>query len=188
VSATDSVEVSVLGEPGAASVVVGDALAQPASLTSVAGRPNAVSVEYAGRARIIDVVVLAQPGGDTTLHLGESGVTIDLVQRSRARQLADELERNARPVGQASPDVRSPMPGTVIAVHVASGDRVESGQLLLTVEAMKMEHKLAAPTAGVVRISLAAGGLVALDQVVATIEPEPEPEPDPAKPVKGDTE
>jgi len=37
-----------------------------------------------------------------------------------------------------------PLPGTVIAVHVAAGDRVIDGQLLMVVEAMKMEHKITA--------------------------------------------
>ncbi|MFC5928939.1 ATP-grasp domain-containing protein [Cryobacterium melibiosiphilum] len=192
-SATDTTLVSILGEPGGASVGacvvrIGDGPAVEASLTPVAGCPNAVSVEYRGITRVVDVVVVPQPGGDVILHLGEAGVTITLVQRSRARQLADELDRRTRPAGQVSPDVRSPMPGTVVAVHVATGDRVEAGQLLLTVEAMKMEHKLTATTAGIVRITLQAGGLVTLDQVVASIEPEPEPEPDPARTVKGDPE
>ena len=37
-----------------------------------------------------------------------------------------------------------PLPGTVIAVHVADGDHVRDGQLLMVVEAMKMEHKIVA--------------------------------------------
>jgi len=65
--------------------------------------------------------------------------------------------------------VRSPMPGTVIAVHAASGDLVEIGQTILTVEAMKMEHKLVAATAGVVSVTFKPGDLVKLDQIVATI-------------------
>ena len=44
----------------------------------------------------------------------------------------------------------SPLPGTVIAVHVESGDAVAEGQLLVVVEAMKMEHKIVAPTAATV--------------------------------------
>ncbi len=36
----------------------------------------------------------------------------------------------------------APLPGTVIAVHVAEGDEVEEGQLLVVVEAMKMEHQI----------------------------------------------
>jgi len=63
------------------------------------------------------------------------------------------------------------MPGTVVAVHAVTGDTVMVGQPILTVEAMKMEHRLTAPTAGVVTVRFRAGDLVALDQVVATITP-----------------
>jgi 3-methylcrotonyl-CoA carboxylase alpha subunit len=42
------------------------------------------------------------------------------------------------------------MPGRVIAVEVRQGDRVAKGQKLLTLEAMKMEHSLAAPFDGIV--------------------------------------
>ena len=43
-----------------------------------------------------------------------------------------------------------PLPGTVIAVHVVDGDQVEEGQLLMVVEAMKMEHKIVAAVAATV--------------------------------------
>ncbi len=46
--------------------------------------------------------------------------------------------------------ILSPMPGRVIAVDVAEGDRVAKGQMLLTLEAMKMEHGLIAPFDGTV--------------------------------------
>ena len=44
----------------------------------------------------------------------------------------------------------TPLPGTVVAVHVAAGERVVRGAPLITVEAMKMEHTLTAPYDGVV--------------------------------------
>ena len=44
----------------------------------------------------------------------------------------------------------APMPGTVLAVHVGPGDTVAQGQLLMIVEAMKMEHRITAPHAGTV--------------------------------------
>ena len=44
----------------------------------------------------------------------------------------------------------APMPGSVIRVAVAQGDRVEEGQVLLWLEAMKMQHEVRAPMAGVV--------------------------------------
>ncbi len=45
----------------------------------------------------------------------------------------------------------APMPGNVTAVHVAQGDTVEDGQLLLILEAMKMEHRITAPMSGSVK-------------------------------------
>jgi 3-methylcrotonyl-CoA carboxylase alpha subunit len=53
------------------------------------------------------------------------------------------------------------MPGRVLDVLVAAGARVVRGQALMVLEAMKMEHTIAAPTDGVVaRVSYAAGDLV----------------------------
>src|ERR1700685_4005841 len=46
--------------------------------------------------------------------------------------------------------VRAPMPGVILAVRVAERERVTPGQALVVMEAMKMEHTLAAATAGVV--------------------------------------
>jgi len=45
----------------------------------------------------------------------------------------------------------APMPGTVLAVHATAGDAVAAGQLLMIVEAMKMEHRITAPRAGTLR-------------------------------------
>lgn len=44
----------------------------------------------------------------------------------------------------------APMPGKVLATYVSVGDAVEAGQLLLILEAMKMEHRITAPTDGIV--------------------------------------
>src|SRR3546814_645955 len=52
----------------------------------------------------------------------------------------------------------APMPGRVIAVHVAVGDRVRGGQALVTIEAMKMEHKIVALTNGEVAAVRARAG------------------------------
>ena len=54
--------------------------------------------------------------------------------------------------------IRAPMPGQVIAVHVKVGDRVKQNQPLLVLEAMKMEHTLAAPLSGVVKAVTCAVG------------------------------
>ncbi|MFE5340061.1 acetyl/propionyl/methylcrotonyl-CoA carboxylase subunit alpha [Isoptericola sp. NPDC056578] len=71
--------------------------------------------------------------------------------------------------------VRVAMPGTVSAVPVADGDVVAAGQPVVVVEAMKMEHPLLAPVAGVVRLDVRAGDQVRLDQVVAIVDPSVDP-------------
>ncbi|OGT66653.1 MAG: hypothetical protein A3J38_08630 [Gammaproteobacteria bacterium RIFCSPHIGHO2_12_FULL_45_9] len=46
--------------------------------------------------------------------------------------------------------MQAPMPGTITRVRVAVGDHVEAGTLLITLEAMKMEHRLLAQQPGIV--------------------------------------
>lgn len=46
--------------------------------------------------------------------------------------------------------VTSPMPGTILAVNVAAGDTVKRGQVLMILEAMKMENEISAPQDGTV--------------------------------------
>lgn len=54
--------------------------------------------------------------------------------------------------------ITAPMPGTILNVSVAVGDKVEQGQVLLVLEAMKMENEIMAPAAGVVEQVNAAQG------------------------------
>ncbi|WP_020123249.1 biotin carboxylase N-terminal domain-containing protein [Streptomyces canus] len=69
----------------------------------------------------------------------------------------------------------APMPGTVTVVKVAVGDEVTTGQSLLVVEAMKMEHVISAPHAGTVaELDVTPGTTVAMDQVLAVIAPHEE--------------
>jgi acetyl-CoA/propionyl-CoA carboxylase biotin carboxyl carrier protein len=66
----------------------------------------------------------------------------------------------------------APMPGTVTVVKASVGEEVAAGQSLLVVEAMKMEHVIAAPHAGMVtELDVAAGTTVAMDQVLAVVAP-----------------
>jgi acetyl/propionyl-CoA carboxylase alpha subunit len=66
----------------------------------------------------------------------------------------------------------TPLPGTVVAVHVASGQAVARGAPLMTIEAMKMEHTLTAPYAGSVgRLPFAIGDRVAAGAVLVELAP-----------------
>jgi 3-methylcrotonyl-CoA carboxylase alpha subunit len=69
-------------------------------------------------------------------------------------------------------EIEAPMPGKVTAVEVAAGDKVTKGQRLLTLEAMKMEHALAAPFDGVVaELNAKPGAQVSEGQLLVKVEP-----------------
>jgi propionyl-CoA carboxylase alpha chain len=64
-----------------------------------------------------------------------------------------------------------PMPGLITQIHVAAGEKVEAGQPLAVVEAMKMENILRAEKSGVVKsLSAAAGDSLAVDAVILEME------------------
>jgi acetyl-CoA/propionyl-CoA carboxylase biotin carboxyl carrier protein len=84
--------------------------------------------------------------------------------------------RGAR-AGSSDGTVRSPMPGTVLAVYVTAGDTVSTGQPVLVVEAMKMEHTVTAPLDGVIsELTAKAGQQVRMDETLAVITAGPHDE------------
>ena len=67
--------------------------------------------------------------------------------------------------------------GAPVRGDLAVGDEVVAGQSLLVVEAMKMEHAVCAPHAGIVtELDVTPGTTVAMDQVLAVIAPHEEAE------------
>ncbi|MEQ1689200.1 MAG: biotin carboxylase N-terminal domain-containing protein, partial [Sphingopyxis sp.] len=65
----------------------------------------------------------------------------------------------------------APMPGLLVALHVGAGDKVEAGQPLAVVEAMKMENILRAAKSGVVKaVNAAQGASLAVDAVILEME------------------
>jgi acetyl-CoA/propionyl-CoA carboxylase biotin carboxyl carrier protein len=80
-------------------------------------------------------------------------------------------EAPVRPDDEHSGDAEltSPMPGSVVAVGVQDGQRVDAGAVVVTVEAMKMEHALSAPVNGAVELLVAVGDQVKVGQPLARI-------------------
>ena len=96
------------------------------------------------------------------LTLGRAAVTGTVVRRGERFDvfalgamsplvLKDPLRHAADGQAEQAGGLTAPMPGKVIAVHVAVGDKVKRGQALLVMEAMKMEHTIAAPGEGTVK-------------------------------------
>jgi acetyl-CoA/propionyl-CoA carboxylase biotin carboxyl carrier protein len=89
----------------------------------------------------------------------------------RAAMVEELREPPVRPDEEHSGDAEltSPMPGSVVAVGVQNGQHVDAGAVVVTVEAMKMEHALSAPVDGVVELLVAAGDQVKVGQPLARI-------------------
>lgn len=111
---------------------------------------------------VVHPVTLARVG--STFHVAVGGVAW-LLERVVPRGVAESALG-----GAGDGVVRSPMPGTVIAVLAAPGDRVAAGEVVAIVEAMKMEHSLRAPADGTVaEVHVGAGASVGLDQALLSI-------------------
>jgi acetyl-CoA/propionyl-CoA carboxylase biotin carboxyl carrier protein len=126
------------------------------------------------RAALRDTELVVSYGGRTLRYLfARAGGTMWLGRDGHAWALTGEEAVAGRRgyAGAADGAVRSPMPGTVIAVHVAAGQPVRAGQPLVVVEAMKMEHTVTAPADGVVsELTAKAGQQVGLDEPLAHIQ------------------
>ncbi|MGN7947865.1 acetyl/propionyl/methylcrotonyl-CoA carboxylase subunit alpha [Microbacterium sp. 22215] len=110
--------------------------------------------------------------GDGAVWASEDGRTarlrpVDRRQRMQRRLLARDERAEA-----TGPEARAPMPGSIVAVHVADGDSVTAGTPIVSIEAMKMEHPVLAPHDGVVSLLVAVGDQVRRDQPVARVTTE----------------
>jgi len=118
-------------------------------------------VTYAGR-----TLRFAYAADGPTRWLARDGQTWALTEAAPAPT------RPGRARG-ADATVRSPMPGTVIAVHVTAGQRVTAGQPIIVVEAMKMEHTVTSPLDGTVtELTAKPGQQVRMDAPLAVIDPQ----------------
>ena len=82
------------------------------------------------------------------------------------------LPATARPAKQPLPDgaIRAPMPGDIFEVRVKPGDRVQSGDVVCVLEAMKMKNLIHSAQAGVVeRVEVDAGQTVDYGDVLVTL-------------------
>ena len=85
---------------------------------------------------------------------------VEIEEMTGAPAAAPVAAAPAAPAG-AGERVPAPMPGTILAVNVAAGDTVKKGQVLMILEAMKMENEIMCPCDGkIVSVSVTKGATV----------------------------
>jgi acetyl/propionyl-CoA carboxylase alpha subunit len=113
-------------------------------------------------------------GGRELARIVEADAGLEIFRTGRHTRLTPASTDDAlQPTSEADAGTLvTPLPGTVVAVHVTAGQSVERGAPLITVEAMKMEHTVAAPYAGTVeRMPFGLGDRVAAGSVLAELKP-----------------
>ena len=168
----------------------------PAALQEVTylagGMPIAVGYRFDRAGRTLDVAeidgeavdVEVGPVAPDRVTLSIDGITRHvLVERHGATTYVDgpdgsavleEVDRFPLTTDQlAEGSALAPMPGGVVRVHVVVGDTVETGQPLVVLEAMKMEHAVHATTAGTVtEVLVAEGDQVETGRTLVVVEPD----------------
>ncbi len=134
---------------GALHLAVGDA----AGVLTFSSAADAINVQFSGQR----ITVKTYKNNDVTYIFSAQGATqitaIDLLAHAGVAQIEGGR-------------LTAPMPGKVVSFAVKAGDKVSKGQALAVMEAMKMEHTIAAPVDGVVEELLYAPG----DQVAEGAE------------------
>jgi acetyl-CoA/propionyl-CoA carboxylase biotin carboxyl carrier protein len=146
--------VHVVGTPKAATARIEDGESRALTAT-LSGRDLVVTLDGLR----VEYVVAAADG---VLWLAGSGGTV---------AVEDVREAPVRPDDEHSGDAElvSPMPGSIVAIGTDDGATVAAGAVVVTVEAMKMEHALSAPVDGVVELLVAVGDQVKVGQTLARI-------------------
>ena len=105
-------------------------------------------------------------------------IALELVDENDIKTSAAPAEKKEEAPVQAAPvqasagaeNILSPMPGTILDVKVSAGAAVKKGDILVILEAMKMENDIVAPCDGTVKqVLVAKGASVNTDDVLAVI-------------------
>ncbi|HEX7166874.1 MAG TPA: biotin carboxylase N-terminal domain-containing protein, partial [Acidimicrobiales bacterium] len=137
-------------------------------------------LDVSGESPARHVRILAVGDGRVDVDVGDRRIAVDVASHGRRWWVhgpgidveLEELPRFPEPtVEVVEGGLVAPMPGKVLAVHVAAGDPVEAGQLLAVIEAMKMEHRVVAPHAGTVsEVRVATGDQVAPGDLLVVVD------------------
>ncbi|WP_183092688.1 acetyl/propionyl/methylcrotonyl-CoA carboxylase subunit alpha [Nocardioides stalactiti] len=138
-------------------------------VTVIGAGPDEVVLEVAGVRRTFNVHVTGDAGQESV----DVESPLGHVSLRRKPRFVDPSTQ----VAEGS--LLAPMPGSVVAVHAQVGDVVAEGQALLVMEAMKMQHTIAAPYSGTVtELAASTGQQVEAGTVLAVVTPDSDNEED----------
>jgi len=146
--------VHLAGTPGAATARIED------------GETRSLSASLVGHQLVVTL-----DGLRTEYVVAAADGRVWLAGNGRTTVVEEVREAPVRPDDEHSGDAEllSPMPGSVVAIGVEHGAEIAAGTVVVTVEAMKMEHALTAPVDGVVELLVAVGDQVKVGQLLARI-------------------
>jgi propionyl-CoA carboxylase alpha chain len=142
----------------------------------VDGAPLDLEIKYAPGDRMVKAVA---DGESIAVKVAKSGSGFKMTTRGAAHAVvclpAHVAPYAAHMIEKVAPDLSRylicPMPGLLVALHVGVGDKVEAGQPLAVIEAMKMENILRAEKAGTIKtINAKAGDSLAVDAIILELE------------------
>ena len=105
---------------------------------------------------------------DVTVEEGAAGAATSAPKAAAPKAAAPKAAPKAA-AGQGSVKVNSPMPGKILSVKTSVGQAVKKGEVLMILEAMKMENEVAPEDGTVASIDVAAGDSVEAGVVLATL-------------------
>ena len=103
-------------------------------------------------------------------------ITLEVIDKDEIKAPAKEEPKAQAPAAPVAPSpagaktVNAPMPGNILKVNVTAGQSVKKGDVLMILEAMKMENEIMAPADAVVSsVSVSAGSTVEAGAVLCTL-------------------
>ena len=100
-------------------------------------------------------------------------ITLEVIDKADIKTPAAPVAAPAAPAAPAAAGattVSAPMPGTILKVNVSNGQAVKKGDVLMVLEAMKMENEIMAPNDGTVSsVNVNAGASVEAGAVLCTL-------------------
>ena len=122
------------------------------------------------------VTVVDKATGGGTVTIDDREFHVEFIG-GKAKRLTPRLPVNPAPGVASAPaaavgdgSIVAPIPGVIVSIHVKVGDSVSVDQVVLKLEAMKMENEIASPVAGIVKeIAVSEGSEPSTGQLLMTI-------------------